>query len=104
VGSNLGFKHSPETLLKLKNRKLSPEALINLKNSKAGVAPSNLAKINQLLATGHPVKIINKENNSVKEYKSVHAAAIDVAVNHATLLKYINSNKLLKGIYKITKA
>lgn len=103
AGSSLGFKHSPETLLKLKDRKLSPEALTNLKKSKAGMVPSNLAKINQLLATGHPVKIINKENNSVKEYKSVRAAARDVGFNHATILNYINSNKLLKGIYKITK-
>lgn len=99
AGSSLGFKHSPETLLKFKNRKLSPEALTKLKKSKVGVIPSNLAKLNQLLATGHPVKIINKENNSVKEYKSVRAAARDIGVNHATILNYINSNKLLKDIY-----
>ena len=103
AGSSLGFKHSPETLLKFKNRKLSPEAYINLKKSKAGLAPSKLAKINQLLATGHPVIII-KENNFIKEYNSVRAAARDLGVNHATILKYINSNKLLKGIYKIPKA
>lgn len=28
AGSRLGSKHSPETLLKYKNRKLSPESLI----------------------------------------------------------------------------
>ena len=104
AGSNLGFKHSPETLLKFKYRKLSPEALTKLKNSKVGVAPFNLTKINQLLSTGHPVKTINKENNSIKEYNSVRAAARDLCVSHATILNYIDSNKLLKGIYKITKA
>jgi hypothetical protein len=103
AGSNLGFKHSTETLLKLKNRKLSPEALANLKKSKAGVAPCNLAKINQLLATGHPVKIINKENNYIKVYNSVRAAARYLQVNHGTILYYINSNKLLKSLYTFTK-
>jgi hypothetical protein len=43
-------------------------------------------------------------NYFIKEYNSVRAVARDVGVNHATILKYINSNKLLKDIYKITKA
>jgi group I intron endonuclease len=36
AGSRLGAKHSPETLLKFKTRKLSPEALVNLKLAKPG--------------------------------------------------------------------
>jgi group I intron endonuclease len=36
AGSRLGAKHSPETLLKFKTRKLSPKALANLKLAKAG--------------------------------------------------------------------
>jgi len=104
AGSRLGSKHSPETLLKYKNRKLSPEALANLKKSKIGVAPSSpLRKINHLLATGHITTVVNKKNNSVKLYGSIRAAARDLGTSHNSLLNYINTNKLYKGIYIITR-
>jgi group I intron endonuclease len=103
AGSSLGFKHSTETLLKFKDRKLSPEALINLKKAKKGLVPrSPLRKINHLLATGHITNIINIKDNSKKTYNSIRAAARDIGVNHATLINYINTNKLLKGIYLVT--
>lgn len=104
AGSRLGSKHSPETLLKFKTRKLSPEALANLKLAKAGKAPlSALRKINHLLVTGHITTVVNNKDNSVKSYDSVREAARDINVNHVTLLNYIKSGKLLKGIYLITK-
>ena len=85
-GSSLGFKHSPETLLKFKNRKLSPEALANLKESKAGKSPSSLLReINHRLAVSHVTTVINTENNIVKKYYSIKAAAKDVGVCHQTL-------------------
>jgi group I intron endonuclease len=103
ANSRLGLKHSPETLLKFKDRKLSSEALKNLKNAMKGKVPSPLAKANQLLSTGHITTVINKKDNSVKLYSSVREAARDIGVSHVTLLKYINENKLLKDIYLITK-
>jgi group I intron endonuclease len=104
AGSRLGSKHSPETLLKFKNRKLSAEALANLKKAKAGIAPlSPLRKINHLLATGHITTVVNKENDSVKFYDSIRAAARDLGTSHNTLLNCIKTNKLYKGIYLITK-
>jgi hypothetical protein len=104
AGSSLGFKYSTETLLKFKNRKLSSEALANLKIAKRGFIPSSpLRKNNHLLATGHITTIINMKDNSVKTYSSIRAAARDIGVNHATLINYINTNKLLKGIFMITK-
>jgi hypothetical protein len=68
AGSLLGFKHSPETKLKFKNRENN---------------------------TGHPVIIINKESNNTKEYPSVRAASKDINISHTTLLRYINEKKLL---------
>jgi group I intron endonuclease len=105
AGSRLGSKHSPETLLKYKNRKLSPEALINLRKSKAGKKStfSPLRKFNHLLATGHVTTVINKETNSVKLYESIRAAARDLGTSHNSLLNYINTYKLYKGIYLITR-
>lgn len=104
AGSRLGSKHSPETLLKFKNRKLSETSLANLRKAKAGVASfSPLRKINQLLATGHITTVVNKENNSVKLYDSIRAAARDLGTSHNSLLNCIKSNKLYKGIYLITR-
>jgi len=102
AGSSTGFKHSPETLLKFKNRKLNPEALANLKRSKAGLAPSSpLRKINHMLATGHVTTVINNKDNVVKVYESIRAAAKDIGVSRQTLSKYVNKDKLLKGIYMV---
>jgi hypothetical protein len=104
AGSSLGFKHSLETLLKFKERKLSPEALINLKLAKKGIVPSSpLRLINHLLATGHITTVVNRKNNSVKVYDSIRAASRDIGINHATILNYINTNKWLKDIYLITR-
>ena len=99
----LGFKHLIETLLKFKNCKVSPEALTNLKKSKADKAPllSDLRKINHLLAASLIITIINMKNSVTKKYDSINAAAKDISVCHQTLSKYVNKDKLLKGIYKI---
>jgi group I intron endonuclease len=104
AGSRLGCKHSPETLLKYKNRKLSPKSLANLKRAKAGIAPTSpLRKINQLLATGHITTVINKETGSIRLYDSIRAAARDLGTNHNTLVNYIKTNRLYKGVYIITR-
>jgi group I intron endonuclease len=104
AGSSLGYKHTKETLLKFKKRKLSPEALINLKLAKKGVAPTSpLRKINHLLATGHITIVVNKKDNTVKVYNSIRAVSRDIGINHATILNYINTNKWLKDTYLITR-
>lgn len=103
AGSSLGFKHSAETLLNFRTRKFSIEALANLKKSKLGATFSPLGKINQLLSTNHDVTVINKIEGVIKEYDSIRAAASVLKIHHATLLNYIDKNKLLKGIYVITR-
>lgn len=104
AGSSLGYKHSLETILKFKERRLSSEALINLKLAKKGMASSSpLRKINHLLATGHITTVVNKKDNSVKVYNSIRAASRDIGINHATIINYINTNKWLKDTYLITR-
>jgi group I intron endonuclease len=104
AGSSLGYKHSLETLLKFKERKLSPEALINLKLAKKGTAPTSpLRRINHLLATGHITTVVNKKDNSIKVYNSIRAVSRDIGINHVTILNYINTNKWLKDTYLITR-
>lgn len=89
AGSRLGSKHSPETLLKFKNRKLSEAALANLRKNKAKF--------------GHTTTVVDTRNNSVKLYGSIRAAARDLGTSHNSLLNYIKSNKLYKDIYMITR-
>jgi hypothetical protein len=79
AGSRLGCKHSPETLLKYKSRKLSAEAIANLKSSKAGIAPafSALRKINHLLATGYFTTVINKKV-TLKKYMILYGQQLGI--------------------------
>lgn len=74
AGSLLGFKHTEKTKLKFKNRKNK---------------------------TGHPVILINKEDNNIKEYSSIRALAKCLNISHTTLLRYINERKLLNNKYLI---
>lgn len=104
AGSSFGYKHSLETLLKFKKRKLSPEALANLKLAKKGIVSSSpLRRINHLLATGHITTVVNKKDNSIKVYDSIRAVSRDIGINHVTILNYINTNKWLKDTYLITR-
>jgi group I intron endonuclease len=104
AGSSFGYKHSPETLLKFKERRLSPEALINLKLAKKGKAPTSpLRIINHLLATGHITTVVNKKDNSIKVYNSIRAVSRDIGINPGTIANYINTHKWLKDIYLITR-
>ena len=53
--------------------------------------------------TGHPLVVVNKESNRIKEYYSIRTAAKDLGVSPLSISKYINTNKLLKDIYLISK-
>jgi hypothetical protein len=90
AGNRLGSKHSKAAKAKMKY--------------KANVALlSPLRKINHLFATGYITTVVNKKNNSVKLYNSIRAAAKDLGTSHNSLLNYINTNKLYKDVYIITR-
>jgi len=87
AGNRLGSKHSEVAKAKMK--------------FKASI--SSLRKINHLLATGHITTVVNKKNNTVKLYDSIRAAARDLRTSHNSILNYINTNKLYRDIYIITR-
>jgi len=64
---------------------------------------SSLRKVNHLLAMGHITTVMDKRNNSIKLYDSIRAAGRDLGTSHNLLLNYINTDKLYKGIYLITR-
>lgn len=49
------------------------------------------------------IVVVNKENDTFKEYYSIRSAAKDIGISHSNFLPYINSNKLLKNKYLIYK-
>lgn len=75
----------------------------NLKKAKRGAVLSPLARTNQLLSSSHIINLKNVETNDTIEYSSIRSAARELKVNHATLLNYINKDKLFKNIYKIER-
>ena len=80
TGSRLGCKHSLEII-------------INIKLAIKGRTLSPLRRINHLLATGHITTVVNKKDNSIKVYDSIHVILRDIGINNVTILNYINTNK-----------
>jgi hypothetical protein len=82
AGSMLGFKHSLKTIEKFKNRDLG---------------------------IGHSTIVI-KQNNSIKKYNSIRAAAKDIGISNTTLLRYVTNliyhitkNSMVKDIYLVIR-
>lgn len=86
AGSRLGVKHSPETLLRIRNYRRSSEAIHN-----------------HLAATGHIVIIINKSSKSIRKYDSIRKAAKSLGATRGALLYCIKKNKLYKKNYSILR-
>ena len=80
---------------------MSDKAFYILRKARVGVVLSPLAKANQLLSTSYTVTLKNIETNDTKNYSSIRTRKLKV--NHATLLNYINKDKLFKGKYMIKR-
>src|SRR5436853_2271625 len=76
--SSLGYKHSKEALIKVRN---------------------NLSKL--LKDKVIKVKVTNIETNISHEYVSIRDAAKNLNTNKTTLIKYIKNSLLFKDIYKL---
>jgi hypothetical protein len=93
AGSTLGYKHSEESLNKMRNFIFSEEVLTRKK----------LATVNATEARRVKVLVINIETNEEKEYKSVTEAAKSLNVTKGAVSQALKNNKLLKKLYKIKK-
>lgn len=103
AGSNLGFKHSPDTILKMKAYKHTYEAKAIIKAKMKGRKPSYKNIIKVKLSLSHITIVVNVINNSTKEYYSIREAARNLRVSNHTISAYIKTGKLLKDTYLITK-
>jgi group I intron endonuclease len=112
AGSSLGHKHSEETLIKFKARKMTPEQLAKLRahldklNSKE--MPQEIrAKISagsaafNVKTKGKPVLVTNSTTQVTTEYVSACEAARRLNISKSTILRYLKRQVPYLGIYEI---
>lgn len=111
AGSSLGFVHSKETIAKFKEiakkrvyseeRKANFGALAHNRSEELKERyREHLLKLN--LSKGHSVEVINVSTNEKAIYPTIRQAASALETSHPTILRYLKSQKLFKGIYKIS--
>lgn len=133
AGSSLGFKHSEETLVKLRGRKLSDLTRALMKEKAVGrhigrkhtektlkiMSEVKKGKNNPLFGTNHSeetkvklskangiaIKVLDKETNETSYYSSMRKAAEAVGVANTTLNYHFKKNSCicLKGRYLIER-
>lgn len=89
AGSILGYKHTKETILKLKARKHTEEA----KNKIKKTLMDNHYKANRL-------EILDTKTNSTISYNSVRQAAEALQVSKTSLFYHINNKKFDDKLYR----
>ena len=118
AGSSLGFKHSAETLTKLKQREISDVTKTNLSLaasnrilstqekenlSKARLGKRIPLKTRQKIAytasklRGVPVQVKDIELNTIQDYATLSEAAKALNVSRPAIKKAVVTNKILKG-------
>ena len=120
AGSTFGKKHSPATILKIKNykhnfetltkikikligRKHSSETIEKIRIKLIGRKLSDETKAKLKLKFDCLVTVLNINNNNLSKYSSVSEAAKSLKVCMKTIYNYANTNKLLKNKYYIKK-
>ena len=111
AGSSLGFTHSVETKAKMKethkNRIVSEEEKTRV--SKMYIYRSKESKkkdIERLLelnvAKSHPIEVVNVVTKEKTFYPSIRQGASELGVHHSTIIRVLNSKKLLRATYRIS--
>jgi group I intron endonuclease len=120
AGSNTGYKHTEETLMRFKTRVLSNNTRFNLSKAATGRVLSEETKTKiscarkgmtlsnktreklSLIGTiriGIPIEVRNVISNEVKEYPSLTLASSNMGVSRTAIRKAIKKDKIIKGIY-----
>jgi hypothetical protein len=93
AGSTLGYKHTPESLAKMRDFVLSNE----VRDRKA------LSTANATAARRIPILVENMETKVKQEYSSLTEAGFALGVSKALISQGLINNRLIKKIYRITK-
>jgi group I intron endonuclease len=128
AGSLLGYKHSEETLIKLKNRDISEEhkKILSLVHSNKLVSQETRNKLSEatikykkdnplssyiidkikvktIEREGVAVKVIDMSTNKEIQFTNQTEAGKFLGVTRQAVYNAIKRNKLIKGIYRIIK-
>lgn len=91
--STYGYKHTEESLNKMRNFILSAEIL----------AKKKLSTINATEARKTPIIINNIETNETQEYKSITDAGKALGISKSAVSQALVNNRLIKKIYEIKR-
>jgi len=91
AGSTLGYKHTPESLAKMRNFVLSDE----VRNRKA------LSTVNATAKRRIPIIVENLETKTEQKYVSLTEAAVALGVSKTTISQALTNNKVIKKVYRI---
>ena len=89
AGSILGYKHSEESLKKMRNFILSDEVL----------AKKKLATKNATIARSIPIIVKNIKTNEISEYVSLSAASNAIGVTKSAISQALINNTIIKKTY-----
>jgi hypothetical protein len=89
AGSTLGYKHSEESLKKMRNFILSDEVL----------AKKKLATKNAITARSIPIIVKNIKTNKISEYVSLSAASNVIGVTKSAISQALINNTIIKKTY-----
>lgn len=93
AGSTLGYKHTPESLAKMRDFVLSNE----VRDRKA------LSTANATAARRIPILVENMETKIKQEYSSLTEAGFALGVSKALISQGLINNRLIKKKFRITK-
>jgi hypothetical protein len=93
AGSTLGYKHTEESLKKMRDFILSDEVM----------ARKKLATKNASAATMIPILVNNIKTEDTQEYKSISEASNALGVSKSAVSQALLKNKLLKKTYIIKR-
>lgn len=94
AGSTLGYKHTPESLAKMRDFLLSDEVR----------ARKALSTVNATAARKIAIIVENIETNDKSEYDSLADAGKALGVSRAAISQAILNNRLIRKTYRITKS
>jgi len=89
AGSTLGYKHSEESLKKMRNFIFSDEVL----------AKKKLATKNAITARSIPIIVKNIKTNKISEYVSLSAASNVIGVTKSAISQALINNTIIKKTY-----
>lgn len=93
AGSTVGYKHTPESIAKMRDFVLSEEVR----------AKKALSTVNATAAIRIPVLVEDTETGEIREYLSLVEVAKEIGVSRAAVSQALLGERLLKKRYWITK-